>query len=116
MQDSASQNGKTFDPDAPVSSDAAPSSGPSRRSGVSGRVLDPSGNPVVGAVVVPRSQDSPPQELPEIAVMTDDDGRYQWTLPPGRYSFTVHHNGHASSSQTVVVAADQVGSLDITIP
>jgi protocatechuate 3,4-dioxygenase beta subunit len=116
MQNSANQNGQTFDPNTSVSSDSGPiSAGSSRGSGVSGRILDAAGHPVAGAIVVPRSQDSPPQELPEIAVMTDDDGRYQWTLPPGRYSFTVHHNGQASSSQTVTVTADQIGSLDITI-
>lgn len=86
-------------------------------SGVAGRVIDQAGAPVAGAVVMPRSNDSPPQEIPEIAVMTNHDGRYQWSLPPGRYSFTVHHDSYAPlTSQPLTVTPGHISSLDITLP
>ncbi|HEX6288862.1 MAG TPA: carboxypeptidase regulatory-like domain-containing protein [Herpetosiphonaceae bacterium] len=109
--------GGSIDPDAPVSNVPGQSSADSGiGSGVEGRVLDASGNPVVGAVVVPQSHDSPPHAIPELAVLTSGDGRYQWPLPPGRYTFTVHHDAYApTTSELVTVTQGQPITLDITV-
>ena len=126
MADSSGQNGGSAHnsannpdaptgPDAPVSGVPGQSGGGSRGSMVTGRVVDPAGQPVVGAMVMPQSKDTPPQPIPEIAVMTNADGRYQWSLPPGRYTFTVHHERYApTTSDSVTVTHDQVTTLDIT--
>lgn len=46
-----------------------------------GRVVDAAGNPVAGALVAEASG------VPEIALVTDDDGRFSPQLPAGRYRF-----------------------------
>ncbi len=115
MPDSTGQNDSG--PDAPVSGVPGQSGGRSQGSGgvVTGRVVDQAGRPVVDAVVMPQSNDTPPHPIPEIAVMTNADGRYQWSLPPGQYTFTVHHERYAvTTSARVTVTQGQATTLDIT--
>lgn len=128
MPDSSSQGGNSADnpasspqlpggPDAPVSNMPGQGGGASGSGqGVTGRVLDAAGHAVVGAIVVPQSSDTPPHPIPEIAVMTNNEGRYQWSLPPGQYTFTVHHESYApTTSDKVTVTPGLVTSLDITV-
>src|SRR5687767_12949991 len=63
--------------------------GPSVQGTLSGRVTGVGGAPVVGAVVQPRSLDTPPRAIPEMLVATDQSGSYRWSLQPGRYEITV---------------------------
>jgi hypothetical protein len=113
------QEQPTSNPDTSISSDtpAARPPEPARDEGrgglVQGQVTDAAGQPLAGVLVVPESTDTPPQAVPEIAVMTDDRGRYQWTLAAGHYRLVFTREGYAPVSQMITVKPDQPATLDV---
>jgi hypothetical protein len=82
---------------------------------IQGRATDGTGTPVTGALVVPASLDRPSPAIPELAVLTDRDGRYTWRLPPGRYVLTVTAEGFAPASGTASADAGETVELDFTL-
>lgn len=56
---------------------------------LTGQVLNYEGEPIFGASVTFRSLDVPPRPIPEIGLVTGEDGRFGASLPPGRYRVTV---------------------------
>ncbi|WP_033430655.1 carboxypeptidase-like regulatory domain-containing protein [Saccharothrix syringae] len=76
---------------------------------IAGTVVDDAGRPVEGALVQPRSLDEPPLAVPELAVMSGPDGRYEWRLAAGRYEFTAL-KGERTGVPAEVVAAP--GTVD----
>lgn len=120
MTDHPGQGNLPIGPDTPVSntSDQGNSGGGNRQAAtVTGRVLDPAGQPVVGAVVVPQSKDTPPQALPELAALTDDTGAYRWTLPPGRYTLTAHYEHNTPTiSAPLTIGPGQALVVDLVMP
>lgn len=103
------------DPNAPVTGMPGQPGGGSVGPGVSGRVVDAAGQPIAGVLVVPQSTDSPPQALPEIAVMTNEQGAYQWSLPTGAYTLTFTAEGYTETSEPVTVVQGQPVTLDVTL-
>ncbi len=63
---------------------------PDVRHGVSGRVVGPDGTPVVGAVVAAVRVETLGLTLGRASALlrSDDAGRFQFELPPGRYALT----------------------------
>ncbi len=101
------------DPNRPVSStDPGERRGSGIGEGVSGRVTGPDNRPVEGAFIQPRSLDDPSPPIPEIAILSGDDGRYSWPLLPGDYEITVTARGYAGAAKTTTVKAGQVTPLD----
>lgn len=93
-----------------------PSPGPTADGqGVEGRVTDTQGRPIAGALVVPKSLDEPSPPIPEIAVVSDEEGRYAWRLPPGRYQISVSAEGYRGAVKEAVVRAAQVTRLDFAL-
>lgn len=82
---------------------------------VQGRVSDAAGKPLVGVLVTPQSTDTPPKEVPEIAVRTDEQGQYVWTIAPGHYTMTFVQEGYATNTQAVEVVSTQPTTLDVTL-
>jgi carboxypeptidase family protein len=115
------QEQPTSDPNAAVSSDTPqarqpePAAGALSGSMAEGRIVDAGGNPVAGVLVMPESTANPPQAVPEIAVLTDEHGRYKWNLSPGPYKLTFTREGYAPATQTIVVKPDQPVKLDVTL-
>jgi hypothetical protein len=68
-----------------ASGDQPGNSSAAARGTLSGTVTA-AGKTVVGAMIVPTSLETPPAAVPEMAVMSDTQGHYSWSLPPGRYS------------------------------
>lgn len=68
-----------------------------------GVVVDTAGQPVAGAMVVPRSLDIPAVAVPELAVLTDQQGRYVWHLRPGRYELIARSGDQVSAPVQVEV-------------
>jgi hypothetical protein len=88
---------------------------PRLQEGVEGRVTRPDGEPIVGAFVQARSLDDPAPPIPEIAIVTDEDGRYAWPLEPGRYQISVSSDGYRSARKSVSFRAGEVKTLDFVL-
>ncbi|HZN17232.1 MAG TPA: carboxypeptidase-like regulatory domain-containing protein [Micromonosporaceae bacterium] len=105
--------------ETPVSSDdPAPGGGAATHGTVAGTVRTATGTAVSGATVLPKSVDDPANPVPEMLVATDASGRYEWSLPPGRYELTVQPPGGAAGSpvtQPVTVTAGATTTLDFTL-
>jgi hypothetical protein len=72
---------------------------PQYQDSLSGTVLDPSGNPVVGAKVKLSTQDQPDRQT-----LSDDDGRFFFSnVPPGPYQLTISQDGFATLASLGVV-------------
>ncbi len=102
-------------PDTPASGAPGQSGGLAGGAGVQGQVTDAAGRPLAGVLVTPQSTDNPPHGVPEIAVQTDDQGHYQWTLAPGQYTLTFAGEGYGPQTKAVVVNSGQSATLDVTL-
>jgi hypothetical protein len=103
------------DLDKPVTSSDQGASRPGIASGVVGRVTDPDGRPVEGALIQPRSLVDPSPPIPEIAIVSDGDGRYTWSLFPGTYEISVSAEGYHRARKQVTIKAGQVVTVDFTL-
>lgn len=102
--------------EAPTS-DASPQRRPTQQPlGISGQVRLPSGQPLRKVVVLARSLDRSPPPIPDIAITTDENGRYFWKLPPGRYELTFVREGKRIATREVSVPGDTRKTiLNVTI-
>ncbi|CAA9263367.1 MAG: hypothetical protein AVDCRST_MAG41-2471 [uncultured Corynebacteriales bacterium] len=92
---------------------AAPPPATAARGEVAGVVRTADGRPLGGALVVPRSLDTPAEPIPELAVVTDRAGGYRWTLPPGRYELSVRLGERRPvPARTVTVEAGRTATVD----
>jgi hypothetical protein len=88
-----------------------PGGGPPRGQAVQGQVRDAQGQPIQGVLVVPQGS----EPVPEIAVFTNAQGSYRWSLAPGTYTMTFSMDGYSPAKHSVTVPADQQVSLDVTL-
>lgn len=109
------QNRPAADPmSQPVSSDddAAGGAIPGDRGVVSGRVTDPSGQPLAEATVVVSKGTAP---APEMAAITTADGFYQWDLPAGTFTLEARKDGFTLAAVDVTVSAGETTVQDIVL-
>jgi Carboxypeptidase regulatory-like domain len=83
--------------------------------GVRGRVTSAEGAPVIGRMVQAESLDKPKRAIPELAVMTGEDGSYWWPLKPGHYRLSIAAEGYQAAFQEVIVRPDQIAQLDFSL-
>ncbi|MFD0200747.1 MULTISPECIES: carboxypeptidase-like regulatory domain-containing protein [Saccharothrix] len=83
---------------------------------VTGVVTDSAGLPVSDALVQPRSLDTPPHPVPELAVLSDQQGRYTWHLTPGRYEFTATKDNRTGPPVEAAAEAGRTDELDLRLP
>ena len=83
--------------------------------GVEGRVTASGQKPLAGVSVQPRSLDEPAAAIPEMAVVSEDDGQYHWTLRPGEYELTFALDGYQPATRKVTVRPRQATRLDIEL-
>ena len=105
------------DPDRPVTNgnDATVAGqGTSEGEGVEGQVTA-AGQPLAGVSVQPRSLDEPATAIPEMAVVSEDDGQYRWTLRPGEYEITFVLDGYQPATRKVTVRPHQAARLDVEL-
>lgn len=105
----------TDGPDTAVSGAPGQPGGEGGGGVLQGQVSDSRGTPIAGVMVVPVSTDTPPQAVPEIAVMTNEEGRYQWTLSPGAYTLTFNAEGYTPATHDINVNPNQSTTLDVTL-
>lgn len=103
------------DQDRPVT--ASDTGGPrgAIREGIAGYIVDPTTAPVVDASVQAVSLDNPTTAIPEIHIVSDGKGYYQWPLFPGEYAITVSANGFLKNTQRSTVTAHRVTRLDFVL-
>lgn len=94
---------------------AAPSARPQVTEGFAGRVVDESGRAVQGALIVPRSLGPTGPAIPELAVLSDEAGRFEWPVPAGTYEVLVTADGHRSASREVSVAKGKVTRIEVVL-
>ncbi|GAA1906717.1 carboxypeptidase-like regulatory domain-containing protein [Lapillicoccus jejuensis] len=78
-----------------------------------GHVTDAAGAPVAGVLVEATSLDRPLKPVPEKAVLTDGEGRYEWYgLAPGRYRLQVSLGARSGSAEATTAPG---GSVEIDL-
>lgn len=103
-------------PDRPVTNGGdATAAGGGISEGVAGRVTGPGQKPLAGVSVQPRSLDEPATAIPEMAVVSMDDGQYEWTLRPGEYEIVFVLEGYQPATRRVTVRPRQVTRLDVEL-
>jgi outer membrane receptor protein involved in Fe transport len=75
---------------------------------LNGRVLDPRGNPVAGAVV------SVAGPSPAPSVTTDNDGRFSFSLAPGVYTVSVNRGGFETAQNDAAIVSGT--TVTLTVP
>jgi Carboxypeptidase regulatory-like domain len=100
-------------PDRPVTGGTAAAG--QRSEGVSGRITNEDGRSVEGASVLASPLEPSGPAVPEMAVVSDADGRYQWPLRPGRYEITVVADGYGRVSKIAAVTASGSTTLDFVL-
>jgi hypothetical protein len=83
--------------------------------GVEGRVTAPGPKPLENVAVRPRSLDEPAAAIPEMAVVSEPDGHYSWTLRPGEYEISFAAEGYQPAARRVTVRPRQVTRLDVAL-
>ncbi len=106
----------TNDPDASVMTGADTTPDTAQISeGVIGRITSDDGRALAGALVTPMSLDDAGPPIPEIAIISQDDGSYEWPLPPGDYELVATLSGYQQDAKRVRVESDRVVTLDFTL-
>jgi hypothetical protein len=89
---------------------------PAPTQGLAGSVRDESGKAVVGALVTPRSlQAAGGPAIPELAILSDEAGRYAWPLHPGPYELTVTAEGYEPARRRGDVTQGAVTPIDFVL-
>jgi uncharacterized protein YegP (UPF0339 family) len=83
--------------------------------GVAGQITNEDGSAVEGASVLAAPLDPGGPAIPEIAIVSDAKGRYQWPLRAGRYEITVVVDGYQRASKQVAVKASEITTLDFVL-
>ncbi|MEB2334561.1 MAG: carboxypeptidase regulatory-like domain-containing protein [Anaerolineaceae bacterium] len=99
--------------DVPVSNDdvVTPAT-QSERTQVSGIVTDLDGNPLAEAgIAVTKSVVG----VPEILVLSGEDGKYTWHLPAGTFTLSAMKEGYKELSLEVVVKEGETTKLDFKL-
>lgn len=98
-------------PDTPRSSDAGAQGMITQ--GITGTVTRADGTPVAGAFIAATSLDQPTPPIPEIAILTNEAGRFTWPLQPGRYRLTALVDGEEIGTATAAVTAGALSEVRI---
>lgn len=89
--------------------------GPPKNVVIHGIVEDQNGNPLSGVLVTPKPKGENVVPIPEIAVYTDEQGKFTWNLPPGEYEFVLTQNEQTTSQHTVSIPDQNEHDLKLTI-
>jgi len=102
-------------PDVPVSSAGEPAGSQTMTQGAAGLITDESGAPLAGVFLQLKTLDAAAPAMPEIAIVSGEDGRFLYALPPGRYEITVVSENYGPVTRSVTVLPGQVVTLDFVM-
>lgn len=98
-----------------ISSDESETSKGGIEQGVVGWVTTLDGYPVEGAFIQARSLGASGPPVPDIAILSDSQGRYAWQLLPGTYELSVTAEGYRPATGRVTVKPGQVITLNFSL-
>ncbi len=98
-------------PDTPRSSDDGAAGRITQ--GITGTVTRADGTPIAGAFIAATSLDRPSPPIPEIAILTNEAGRFTWPLRPGRYRVTALVDGAEVGSANTQVTRGKLSEVRI---
>jgi hypothetical protein len=101
--------------DTPMMSQHGADTGPGVVEGVGGLITDACGRPITGAFIRPRGLDEPSPAIPEIAIVSDSQGRYRWRLVPGKYEISVSAEGYRDITKQITIKRGQQVILNFTL-
>ncbi len=81
--------------------------------GVTGKITTTDGTPVNDALVSPLSLSG--GIVPEIAILSKEDGTYEWPLKQGKYEITVTAQGFNPQTKQINVTSQGVFVLDFVL-
>ena len=84
--------------------------------GVTGLVTTMDERPIVEAWIQAKSLDEPSNPIPEVAIVTNKEGRYKWPLVAGKYEISVFIDNRQYASKVVTVNPRQTTTLNFRIP
>ena len=85
------------------------------KEGVVGRVTVFEGYPVEGAFIQARSLGASGPPVPDIAILSDSQGRYSWPLLTGVYELSASAEGYETATGRVTVKPGQVVTLNFSL-
>jgi hypothetical protein len=83
--------------------------------GIAGTVTNEAGEPIAEVFVQATSLDANSPPIPDIAIMTDAEGRFGWPLRPGAYRLTFILDGREIGEAEAVVEAGHVSDIDLLV-
>lgn len=72
------------------------------------------GRAVPDVMITATSLDDPARAVPEIAVMTNADGRFEWPLTPGRYRLSADTETLGHTQVELDVTRDNTAAVELT--
>jgi hypothetical protein len=102
------------DLDQPVGSAAGATAPAEITEGAVGHLVNSSGRPVADAQIAAQSLDQPARPVPEIAILSDAQGRFVWRLRPGRYRLAAIVDGREVAAATMTVAPGRVTTVELS--
>jgi hypothetical protein len=101
------------DLDQPIGSGAGATAPAAITEGVVGRLVTSSRRPVADAQIAAQSLDQSARPVPEIAILSDAQGRFVWRLRPGRYRLAAIVDGREVAAATMTVAPERVTTVEL---
>lgn len=100
--------------DQSVSHSASDSAGsrPKISQGVEG-VITAEGNPLANVLIQAKSLGDQP--VPDLAIVSDNQGNYSWHLLPGKYEISVSVEGYQAASEIIMIKPSQVVQLNFDL-
>ncbi len=83
--------------------------------GVVGLVTGTDSRPIANALIEPKALDPESPPIPELAIVSTVDGRYEWPLSAGPYELSALAPSYRQATGTVVVIPGQVATLDFAL-
>lgn len=100
-------------PDEPTQASSTQIPSQAELSGIQGVVLV-DGTPASGYLIVPTSLAEPSVAIPEMALLSDERGRFEWPLPPGTYRLTATR-ADAPAIAPIDVEVPATGSITVEL-
>jgi len=83
--------------------------------GIQGKVHTPDGRPLQGVFVQAQPSDPNAGPVPDIAIVTDENGVYRWRLPPGQYTLSVNPENYEAQAAPANVDAGKTTIRDFIV-